>query len=43
MSGVRFVLEDGRHHIVDSSDAAFERAAYGAVTDGEYNILLNIT
>ena len=43
MSGVRFVLEDGKHHIVDSSDAAFQRAAMGAVSDGEYSILVNMT
>lgn len=43
VAGVRFVLTDGAHHIVDSSDWAFEQAATKAVEecfhDGMWNIL----
>jgi len=43
VTGIRFVLEDGAHHIVDSSDWAFEQAAYGAMKelfeDGVWKIL----
>lgn len=34
VSGVRFKLVDGAHHIVDSSEFAFFLAAQGAVRDG---------
>ena len=34
VSGIRFVLEDGAHHKVDSSDWSFQQAAEGAVKDG---------
>jgi len=43
VTGIRVVLEDGAHHIVDSSDWAFEQAAYGAMKelfeDGVWKIL----
>lgn len=34
IAGVRFVLIDGGHHIVDSSELAFMLAAQGAVKEG---------
>lgn len=33
LAGVKFVLKDGAHHIVDSSELAFMLAAQGAVKD----------
>lgn len=35
LSGIRMRLTDGAHHIVDSSEYAFNLAAQGAVQDGE--------
>ena len=40
VSGIRFVLVDGKHHSVDSSDAAFQRAAQGAVRDGKKTVVV---
>lgn len=34
LSGICFRLQDGAHHIVDSSEHAFFQAAQGAVKDG---------
>jgi hypothetical protein len=34
ISGVHFRLLDGAHHIVDSSELAFNLAAQGAMKDG---------
>lgn len=34
LSGLKFRLVDGAHHIVDSSELAFFLAAQGAVRDG---------
>lgn len=43
LSGIRFRLQDGGHHIVDSSELAFMLAAHGAVKDvfqsGSWQIL----
>nr|XP_014095370.2 elongation factor G, mitochondrial [Bactrocera oleae] len=43
LSGIRFRLQDGGHHIVDSSELAFMMAAHGAVKDvfqsGSWQIL----
>lgn len=36
LAGLRFVLKDGAHHIVDSSEFAFFLAAQGAIKDGNY-------
>lgn len=36
LSGLKFILKDGAHHIVDSSEYAFFLAAQGAVKDGKY-------
>lgn len=36
ISGVKFRLQDGAHHIVDSSELAFFLAAKGAVKDGKW-------
>lgn len=36
LCGVKFVLEDGAHHIVDSSELAFIAATEGAMFDGEF-------
>ena len=33
LSGIKFRLQDGAHHIVDSSELAFMLAAQGAVRD----------
>lgn len=35
VSGVKFRLQDGAHHIVDSSELAFFLAAKGAVKEGK--------
>lgn len=34
ISGVKFRLQDGAHHIVDSSELAFHLAAHGAMKEG---------
>jgi len=34
LSGIKFRLLDGAHHIVDSSELAFMLAAQGAVKEG---------
>lgn len=34
ISGIRFRLQDGAHHIVDSSEYAFYLAAHGAMQNG---------
>lgn len=39
ISGVRFRLLDGGHHIVDSSELAFMLAAQGALKEGMFSIL----
>ncbi|KAH8351627.1 elongation factor G, mitochondrial [Drosophila kikkawai] len=43
LSGIRFRLQDGGHHIVDSSELAFMLAAHGAIKDvfqnGSWQIL----
>jgi elongation factor G len=36
LSGIRFRLQDGAHHIVDSSELAFMLAAQGAVREGRF-------
>ena len=33
-SGLRFELTDGAHHVVDSSDLAFQLAGHDAVKEG---------
>lgn len=38
ISGVKFRLQDGAHHIVDSSELAFFLAAKGAVKEGMFRI-----
>lgn len=35
VTGVRFRLQDGKHHVVDSSDIAFMLAAQGAMKQGK--------
>lgn len=38
LSGLKFRLQDGAHHIVDSSELAFFLAAQGAIRDGELQV-----
>lgn len=40
LSGIRMRLTDGAHHIVDSSEYAFNLAAQGAVNDGLYGFYM---
>ena len=37
MTGVRFILEDGQTHVVDSSELAFRLAAQGAFREAVKN------
>lgn len=43
LAGIKFRLQDGAHHIVDSSELAFMLAAHGAVkevfAEGAWQIL----
>lgn len=43
LAGIKFRLQDGAHHIVDSSELAFMLAAHGAVkevfSEGAWQIL----
>ena len=36
LTGVLIRLQDGMHHMVDSSDLAFRLAAIGALKEGRY-------
>ena len=40
LSGLLFRLQDGAHHIVDSSEHAFYLAAVGAVKEGDIYIYI---
>lgn len=40
ISGVKFRLQDGAHHIVDSSELAFFLAAVGAMKEGYLHTVL---
>lgn len=42
ITGVRFRLQDGKHHVVDSNDIAFMLAAHGAMKQSLYFNFLNI-
>lgn len=42
LSGLKFRLIDGAHHIVDSSELAFFLAAQGAVKEGMYNVKISV-
>ena len=42
LTGVLIRLQDGMHHMVDSSDLAFRLAAIGALKEGRYHALIGL-